>query len=84
MLKKVRRGKLNVRQIEKEVRQLKKSTQANDKSAPPKSIGTADLELRLSRKFGSKCEVRDKNGKGELVIRYSDLDELDRLLEVLL
>ena len=84
LAEKVRRGKLNVRQIEKEVRQLKKSTQANDKSAPPKSIGTADLELRLSRKFGSKCEVRDKNGKGELVIRYSDLDELDRLLEVLL
>jgi hypothetical protein len=40
-----------------------------------------DLEGRLARRYGTRCEVRDKNGKGEIVIRYADLDELDRILE---
>ena len=40
-----------------------------------------DLEGRLNRRYGTRCEVRDRNGKGEIVIRYTDLDELDRILE---
>jgi len=42
------------------------------------------LELRLGRKLGTKVEVRDKDGKGELAIKYASWDELDKLLEVLL
>jgi ParB family chromosome partitioning protein len=42
------------------------------------------LELRLERKLGTRCEVRDRDGKGEVGIRYSSLDELDRLLELIL
>jgi len=47
-------------------------------------VATRDLEARLARKLGTKCDVRDKDGKGEIAIAYSSLDELDRLLEVLL
>ena len=43
-----------------------------------------DLELRLERKLGTRCEVRDKDGKGEIVVKYSSFDELDRLLDLLL
>lgn len=72
--------KLSVRQTEAEVRALK--------SAPAgraiKSASTKDLELRLSRKFGTRCEVKDRDGKGDLVIHYGDLDELDRILDALL
>ena len=42
-----------------------------------------DLEERLNRRYGARCEVRDKNGKGEIVIRYADLDELDRILDLM-
>ena len=36
---------------------------------------------QLSRRLGTRVEVRDRKGKGELVISYGSLDELDRLLE---
>ena len=73
---------LSVRQTEAMVRALKSSPDSS--SAPAggsKSAGVRDLETRLNRRYGTRCEVRDKNGKGEIVIRYSDLDELDRILE---
>jgi len=74
--------KLNVRQTEALVRALK-ATSSDEKpaGADAKSPGVRDLEGRLARRYGTRCEVRDKNGKGEIVIRYSDLDELDRILE---
>ncbi len=34
-----------------------------------KTASTRDLELRLGRKLGTKVEVRDKDGKGELAIK---------------
>jgi ParB family chromosome partitioning protein len=76
--------KLSVRQTEALVRAAKTSASA-DGSEPAvvegKSPGVRDLEGRLARRFGARCELRDHNGKGEIVIRYSDLDELDRILE---
>ena len=43
-----------------------------------------DLEGRLERKLGTKVEVKDKDGKGEILVKYSSWDELDRLLELIL
>jgi ParB family chromosome partitioning protein len=76
------RKKLSVRQIEAEVRALK--GRDDGPGASKKSAGVKDLEQRLSRKLATRCELRDRAGKGEIVIRYADLDELDRLLEQLL
>lgn len=74
------RRKMSVRQVESEVRHLK----SNSPKAKPKTPSIRDLEGRLARKLGSRCEVRDKDGKGHLRIHYADLDELDRILDVLL
>lgn len=71
--------KWSVRQLEAEVRAAKQP-----KTKPKKSPSVRDLELRLARRLGARCEVKDKEGKGQLVIHYSNLDELDRLLEHLL
>jgi len=74
--------KLSVRQTEALVRALKSTPDTGSApAAEGKSAGVRDLEGRLNRRYGTRCEVRDKNGKGEIVIRYSDLDELDRILE---
>ena len=75
--------KLSVRQTEAMVRALKLAPNGSAGSPAPegKSPGVRDLEGRLARRYGTRCEVRDQNGKGEIVIRYSDLDELDRILE---
>ena len=79
--------KLSVREIEAMVRALKAPKPSNGAAdgADGKSAGVRDLELRLARRYGARCEVRDRKAKGgEIVIRYGDLDELDRILEQLL
>jgi ParB family chromosome partitioning protein len=84
---KVATGRLSVRQTEELVRNAKTGAKDGKGNTPAKSgktPATRDLELRLARKLGTKCEVRDKDGKGELALAYSSLDELDRLLEILL
>ncbi|HUH04352.1 MAG TPA: ParB/RepB/Spo0J family partition protein [Kofleriaceae bacterium] len=52
----------------------------------PKSPAVRDLEERLTRSLGSRTSlVEDRKGKGGLIqLRYSDLDDLDRILERLL
>jgi ParB family chromosome partitioning protein len=82
LAEKVIRGRLSVRQTEALVRTAKSKPEAKGKKE--KAVSTRDLELRLGRKLGTKVEVRDKDGKGELAIKYASLDELDKLLEVLL
>lgn len=84
---KVIRGHLSVRQTEELVRNAKQGTEAKKPGVhpgPAKSASVRDLEQRLMRHLGTRCEVRDKQGKGEIVVQYASLDELDRLLEVLL
>jgi len=82
----VLRGRLSVRQTEDLVRQAKggASGKKDAKGGKQKSPGIRDLEKRLEQRLGTRCEVQDKDGTGTLVIKYSSLDELDRILEVIL
>lgn len=84
LAQKVLRGKLSVRQTEALVREGKQKKPGADRDPARKSASVRDLEQRLSRKLGTRCEVRDTEGKGQVVVHYASLDELDRLLEVLL
>lgn len=87
LAEKVVRGRLSVRQTEALVRTVK-----DGKAAPGKGSGTGkdkpanvrDLESRLTKRLGTKVEVREKDGKGEIIVKYANWDELDRLLDVLL
>lgn len=84
---KVVRGRLSVRQTEQLVRAAKTSgdgKKGGKDGAAGKSASVRDLEGRLERRLGTKCEVRDREGAGEIVVKYGSLDELDRLLELLL
>jgi ParB family chromosome partitioning protein len=82
---KVLRGKLNVRQTEALVRAAKREPGGNERpERAQKTAAVRDLETRLERKLGTKCEVRDRDGAGEILVRYGSLDELDRILEILL
>jgi ParB family transcriptional regulator, chromosome partitioning protein len=81
-------GRLSVRQTEELVRGAKASAGSGGRGGSSKdkakSASVRDLEKRLERKLGARCEVKDKAGHGEILIRYSSLDELDRLLELIL
>jgi len=82
---KVIRGHLNVRQTEQLVRESKRAKPRDLKNGQgAKSASVRDLETRLCRKLGTRCIVMDQSGKGRLVIHYGSLEELDRILEVIL
>jgi len=81
---KVVRGGLSVRATEALVRSARQAPKDDGKGKEVKSAAVRDLESRLARRFGTRVEVRDKQGKGELVLSYGSLDELDRILALLL
>jgi ParB family transcriptional regulator, chromosome partitioning protein len=86
LAERVLKGRLNVRQTEALVRSAKKPSgkgKTGGAGRGDKSASVRDLELRLERKLGTRCEVRDKDGKGEIVVKYSSFDELDRILDVI-
>jgi ParB family transcriptional regulator, chromosome partitioning protein len=84
---KVVKGHLSVRQTESLVRgtKVKAGTGGAKGDAPKtKSANVRDIEGRLEKRLGTRVELRDRDGAGEIVVKYSSWDELDRLLEDLL
>jgi ParB family chromosome partitioning protein len=79
------RGRLPVRKVEALVRGArgKPATAGEKKAAAKTSAAVRDLEARLMRRLGTRVEVRDTNGRGELAVAYGSLDELDRILRIL-
>ncbi|RYZ08061.1 MAG: ParB/RepB/Spo0J family partition protein [Myxococcales bacterium] len=87
LAEKVVRGRLSVRQTEALVRTAKDGKAPAGKGGAGKDNKPAnvrDLESRLTKRLGTKVEVREKDGKGEIIVKYANWDELDRLLDVLL
>jgi ParB family chromosome partitioning protein len=91
LAEKVIRGRLSVRQTEQLVRAAKSADSGErgngggaGKPAGAKSASVRDLETRLERRLGTKIEVRDKDGKGELIVKYASWDDLDRILDIIL
>lgn len=83
------RGRLPVRKVEELVRTSRTTKDTKDgagnkddkaTNGATKSPSIKDLEARLMRRLGTKVEVKDRKGKGELVVSYASLDELDRIL----
>ena len=86
VLKKIISTGLSVRQTEALVKQVKAGARARQtKEKPGVSANVRALEERLARSLRTRVRVHQgKGNKGKLEISYSSLDELDRLLEVLL
>ena len=76
--RKVVDGKLSVRQTEALVKAM--LTPAVDTAPQRKDPDIDRLERQLSERFGTKVVIENKNGRGKLVIHYSDLDVLDGIL----
>lgn len=85
---KIAREQLSVRQTEALVARLRKSAQRPPAADPPTVAASAnirDLEHRLQKALGVRCHIRDAGGnQGRLEITYSSLDDLDRVLDLLL
>ncbi|MBL4686728.1 MAG: ParB/RepB/Spo0J family partition protein [Nannocystaceae bacterium] len=80
-------GKLSVRATEQLVRKRLVPTPLPDDETERRQIIVGELETRLRRRLGVRARLRGKRGSnaaGTLEIPYSDLDELDRVLQVIL
>ena len=87
------RKKLSVRQVEAEVRKRIREALADASAAPEDddakrhAIIVADLEKRIGMKLGTPVRLktgRKRRGPGKVEINYKDLDDLNRILHVLL
>ncbi|MBL4693450.1 MAG: ParB/RepB/Spo0J family partition protein [Magnetovibrio sp.] len=82
----VKKG-LNVRQTEKLVKSGASSAQKNEQTKKPAAVKDADtlaLENDLSNSLGLKVSIQDKGGKGQLLIKYDTLEQLDGVLSRLI
>jgi len=78
------KGGLSVRATEALCKKLSGPSQPKVKKKQDKLPEVADLENRLTQALGTKVRIHHKDKRGQIEIEYYSLDELDRLLEVLL
>lgn len=76
---------LSVRATEALVRRLREAPSSPSPAGKDKSPEVRDLEDRLCRSLGTRVQLRTRSTTaGRIEISYHDLDELDRLLDVLM
>ena len=70
---------LTVRETEKLVKKVQEPVV--EKQAPVKDANTVKLEENLAERIGSPVTIKhNKKGKGQMVISYASLEELDGIL----
>ena len=76
----IAKKRLSVRQTEALVRRVQREGEVTKRSARRESSDVMELQERLSEKLGAKVTVKDKKGKGKVVIEYHSLEQLDGIL----
>jgi len=81
---------LNVRQTETLISHLQRSSERTTASRGGAGsivvipdVHVANLETKLRERLGTKVQLRYRQGKGALDIRFYSDDELDRILQIL-
>ena len=78
--------KLNVRDTENLIKNYKNSNLNVNKKVKilqsSKDPNIIDYEKYLSLKLGYKVEIKDKFGKGYLLVKYKSLDQLDAIVNL--
>ena len=80
----IKEKQISVRELE----ELVKGTDASPKQGKKKEQLPVDtyiksVESNLKSYFGTKVDIKDKKGKGQIVINYLSNDDLNRILDVL-
>jgi len=77
----VAKKSLSVRETEALVRRLVAPTRGGEEPAPASDADVKRLEIELGEKLGAKVTFKQAaKGRGQLVINYSSLEELDGIL----
>lgn len=75
---------MSVREAEALCKKKSESPKSKARKKKDKLPEVADLEDRLTRSLGTKVRIQHKDKRGKIEIEYYSLDELDRLLEILM
>ncbi|MBF0559175.1 MAG: ParB/RepB/Spo0J family partition protein [Nitrospirae bacterium] len=75
---------LSVRGAEALCKKLSGASQPKTKKNQDKLPEVAELESKLAISLGTKVKIHHKDKRGNIEIEYYSLDELDRLLEILM
>ena len=82
---KVFNEKLSVREVEKLVKNIGKEKPVKKEEDPQKTAVFQDLEEKMKAVLGTKVSINRKNDqKGKIEIEYYSMDELERLMEILM
>ena len=76
---------ISVRKIEQLAKATGKTTEGTGRKAAPREVSSSaqHIEEKLRQTLGTKVNVREREGgKGEIVIEFYSLDDLDRLLDL--
>jgi len=79
----IKEQQISVRELEELVNESGAPKQVKTVKKEPKNDHLKSLEDNLKSHFGTKVNIKDKNGKGQIVINYLSNDDLNRVLDVL-
>ena len=85
LARKVIADNMSVRQLEEYLRAVIDKDKKNtlpEKRLNLKDANIVDYEKYLSLKLGYKVEIKDKEGKGYLLVRYKNLEQLDAIIDL--
>lgn len=77
---------LSVRQTEELVAKLlnpQVAEQRQEKPAIPVDPNVREAQRSLESSLGVKVEIRDRKGKGKIILKYGSLEDFDRIVEAL-
>lgn len=77
---------LSVRQTEELVARLlnpQVAEQKQEKPAIPIDPNVREAQRSLESSLGVKVEIRDRKGKGKIILKYGSLEDFDRIVEAL-
>ncbi len=72
---------MSVRQLEEYVRRASRPRVRKNTAAQTAEVH--DLQERLTRRFSTRVRIRDRGGRGSIVVEYSSLNDLQRILEMM-
>ena len=82
--RKVLKEGLLVRATEELVRNLLMAPQAREAKAAlkPKDANVRQAEFELQKALGCRVTIKDRGGKGKIILEYANLEDFDRVLEM--
>jgi ParB family chromosome partitioning protein len=74
---------LSVRQLEEVIHELLHPAEKGHREPRAVDPNVREAERELERALGVRVEIRDRGGKGKIILRYGSLEDYDRVLEML-